>query len=140
MKMLQLALAMTLAAAFGTGLVSPQQAAADQKVFESKKCTQCHSIQALGVQKVAKKDGTKRKGPDLSGTGLKKYDNEVLAAFMKKEGEKKSVYKDEKVKHKKKYKGTDADLNKLVAFLQTQKSDIKVEDDGAGDDDEGDDD
>jgi hypothetical protein len=140
MKTLHLALVFALTGIFGLGFHAPQEAAADQKLFVSKKCTQCHSIQAIDVAKVAKKDGTKRKGPDLSGTGLHKYSNELMVSYLKKEADKKSVYKNEQIKHKKKYKGTDADLNKIVAFLQAQKSDIKVEDDGAADDDDGDDD
>lgn len=127
-------LTMTLAAVLVSPIMALSEArAADGKaIFSEKKCTTCHSIKAVGVEKTKKK-----KGPDLSGVG-KELNAEQIAKFVKKESEKKSVYGDKQVKHKKKFKGSDEELKAVAAFLASQKSDLKVVDEGG--EDEGDDD
>lgn len=119
-----------LAAALVTPLAafSDARAADGKTLFSDKKCTTCHSVKAAGIEKTKKK-----KGPDLSGVG-KTMSADEIAKFAKKETEKKSVYSDKKVKHKKKFKGSDEDLKAIAAFLAAQKSDLKVADEGGEDD------
>lgn len=118
------------ALAFGVLVGSqPVLSFADGKsVFVENKCVTCHSIKNLGVDKTKKK-----KGPDLSGAGLQ-HDADWLAKWMKKEVDAKSSYSDKKVKHKKKFKGTDADLKTISTFLAAQKTKVDVKDEGTDDD------
>lgn len=111
---------------------SPAGAADGKALFQEKKCNTCHSIKAAGIEKTKKK-----KAPDLSGVG-KELNADQIAKFVKKESEHKSVYSDKVVKHKKKWKGSDEDLKTIAAFLASQKSDMKVADEG-GEDEGGDD-
>jgi mono/diheme cytochrome c family protein len=96
--------AAALAFALGTGLgcaPSPAQAgdSAGEKVFADQKCAKCH------------KPGSKR---DLAGVG-KKHDAKWLTAFLKHE---EAI---DGKKHKKKFTGTDAELEALVKWLASLK-------------------
>ena len=116
--------------AFGAFVVaSPaQQAFADGKsAFVDAKCVTCHSIKNLGVEKTKKK-----KGPDLSGVGIE-HDDAWIIKFLNKEIDKKSAYSDKKVKHKKKFKGSEADLKTIATFLAAQKTKVDVKDEGGAD-------
>jgi cytochrome c551/c552 len=106
--------------------------AADGKALLTEyKCTTCHSVKNVGVEKTKKK-----KGPDLSGVGLD-HDAAWFQKWLNKEVETKSAYSDKQVKHKKKWKGSDEDLKTITTFLAAQKTKVAVKDEG-GDDDSGD--
>lgn len=115
-------------------VAGPREATADGKaVFTEKKCNTCHSIKNVGIEKAKKK-----KGPDLSGTGIE-HDAAWIAKWLNKEVDKKSVYSDKKVKHKKKFKGSDAELKEVSAFLAAQKTKVEVKEEAvedSGDDEE----
>jgi mono/diheme cytochrome c family protein len=133
MKSISFIFAMGLAVSLG-GVALPATAAADAQLFEAKACSRCHSIVSVGVQKqLDPKTGRKRKGPDMSGLGLKGYDSGQLVKFVLLQAEKKSIYDGQMAEHRYKFRGSEDDLKKIVAYLQTLKSDIKVEDDGEDD-------
>lgn len=93
---------------------APRAQAADGKqVFLDSKCATCHSVKSQKIDATKKEEG-ENKIVDLSDTGAK-HD----AAWMKK-WLNKEVEKDGK-KHKKKWQGSDADLDTLVNWLMTLK-------------------
>lgn len=117
-----------LAGALVAGLMPVAAARADGKaLFEENKCNTCHSIKNVGVEKLKKK-----KAPDLSGVGLE-HDAAWIQKWLKKEVEKKSLYGDRQVKHKKMWKGSDADLKTVADFLAAQKTKVDVKDEGGDD-------
>ncbi|MBI2059938.1 MAG: c-type cytochrome [Nitrospirae bacterium] len=118
-------------------LPSVARAAGGKDLFLEKKCDKCHSVASEKIEKqVNKKTGKKKKGPDLSGVGLD-HDADWLTKFVKKEIEAESVYdKTKKVKHKKKFKGTDADLKSLVQYLAGLKTKVEVKEEAGGEEDE----
>jgi mono/diheme cytochrome c family protein len=78
------------------------------RVFTAKKCSLCHSIDALDVERTTKSE--KIAGPDLSEVG-KKHSAEWLEGWLRKQ---------EKLNgktHSREFKGTDAELEELVAWL-----------------------
>jgi hypothetical protein len=107
-----------------------------KKLFQDKQCTRCHSIVAEDIEKeVHPRTGRTRRGPDLSGLGLKGYDTDLLVRFVNRQTEKTSIYDEsESVQHRHRYRGTEDELRKIISFLQTMKSDIVVEDDGEDED------
>ncbi len=95
-----------------------------QTIFVKNRCTSCHSIKAVGVEKkvidgdeeaadVAK---SKTKPPDLSGIGLDHNATWFAGWLLKKE------LKDGK-KHKKMFRGTEAELKTLTEWIASLKMD-----------------
>jgi hypothetical protein len=121
-----LAVGFGLAALYGIsvcdGPAKPSQAAggaakvADGKpVFVKYKCRSCHSIEAQGITKKAlgeEAEGSGSKPPDLSGVGVERNADWIAAFLLKKE-------KLEGKLHEKKFRGTQAELQKLAAWLAT---------------------
>jgi mono/diheme cytochrome c family protein len=98
---------------------------AGKKLFLKNKCAQCHTITALKILK--DEDGgeeeelaegeEKRDPPDLSGVGNEQKP-EWMVKFLKK------IEKLEGRKHKKKFKGSDEDLQAISDWLGTLKFDV----------------
>jgi cbb3-type cytochrome oxidase cytochrome c subunit len=80
-----------------------------QQIFIDSKCTKCHSVESLGIT------STKNNPNDLSNIGAD-YD----AEFMKKYLVKEETIDDKK--HKTKFKGSDEELDALVNWLLTLKT------------------
>jgi hypothetical protein len=140
MRHLRGAIALCIVAGLGIAVSTPQEARADAELFDSKKCTRCHSIAVIDVEKkINPRTGKKRRGPDLSGLGLKEYESDFLANFLQRKIKKTSIYEEgEEVEHRPRYRGKEEDLRTIIAFLQTMKSDIVVEDEGEADDEDDD--
>jgi hypothetical protein len=77
-------------------------------VFAAKKCSLCHSIESLDVERTTKSE--KIAGPDLSAVG-KEHSAEWLEGWLRRQEK-----KDGKT-HSREFKGTDAELEELVAWL-----------------------
>ncbi len=77
------------------------------------RCNLCHSLSTQGIE--AKTKSNKLKGPDLVGLA-KKYKAGWIGRYLKKEADK------EGKSHKKKFKGTDEELQTLVDWLLEQKA------------------
>lgn len=100
----------------GMGLVaSGEEAGAGQEVFLAQKCNLCHSIEALGIEKRSKSENAATQGPDLSTVG-DRHAPEWIASYLKKE----ETLNDEE--HKKRFRGTDEELQALVDWLGGMKS------------------
>jgi cytochrome c len=84
-------------------------------LFTSAKCNSCHSVSAQGIEAKKSAEEGEDEVPDLSKFGAKGVDSAKLKAFLLKED------KLDGKKHKKKFKGEDADLDKLVQWLGTLK-------------------
>jgi hypothetical protein len=87
-----------------------------KQIFEDGKCTKCHSVESLEI--ASKKD----EPVDLSNAGAS--DN---AEFLKKYLLKEESMNDKK--HKTKFKGSDDELNALVNWLLTLKTEEAETDD-----------
>lgn len=113
MRRTSLALAAALSA---LSLMVPAAAfAGGKEIFTEQKCTKCHSVKAEGI---AATDDKGDKIIDLSGAG-KERDAKWFPGWLKKETEIDSKVKPgEKVKHKSKFKGSDADLETLSSWLK----------------------
>jgi mono/diheme cytochrome c family protein len=81
-------------------------------VFVAQKCNTCHAVSTAGIEATTKSD--KMKGPDLVGLAAD-HDAAALAAYLKKE-----TKIDDKA-HRTAFKGSDAELDALVAWLLKQK-------------------
>jgi cytochrome c2 len=92
--------------------VSQAGAADGKEIFLAQKCNMCHSIDS---QEIVKKS-EKMKGAELSDVGSRVTDAAWLKGFLTqtemKDGE----------KHKKKFKGTDEELDTLVTWILSLKS------------------
>lgn len=86
---------------------------AGQKTFEANKCSNCHSIERLSLERKIKSE--KMAGPDLSEVG-DVHDAEWITKFTMRE------VKLEDKEHKSEYKGTEKDLEVISAWLATLKS------------------
>lgn len=78
------------------------------RVFAAKKCSLCHSIESLDVERTTKSE--KIAGPDLSAVG-KEHSAEWLEGWLRRQ---------EKIDgktHSREFKGTDAELEELAAWL-----------------------
>ena len=118
-------------------VLAPRLGRADGKqIFLDQKCNKCHSLKALGIEKVkvadpedaegGEGDGKEAKGPDLSDQGLKGHDAGWYSKWLNKEIKKKSVYDEAKeVSHKKKFKGTPEELKAVADFLLEQKKKVE---------------
>jgi len=99
----------------------PDKAPDGKPIFTKFQCSSCHAIASQGIVKKAgptkapeEPDAVKKAPPDLSGVGAKR--NAVwIAAFLSK---KEAI---EGRKHMKKFRGTDAELATLAAWLETLK-------------------
>ena len=101
-----------------------------QEVFLKYRCNSCHTVKAEKIEKrkvegeeeegAAEATTTKKKEPpDLSDVGLKQKPEWMEGWIMRKE------MLDGK-KHMKRYRGTDAELKDLVAWLSTLKTEDKA--------------
>jgi len=99
-----------------------------KEIFTQYRCMACHSVKAQAIEKKAVVEeeeapaagaaAAKKKPPDLSGVGVERD-----AAWMTK-----WLLKQEKIDglfHKKKFRGTDAELKSLTDWLATLKTDEK---------------
>jgi len=104
-----LAAALLVVGAFA--LAAPTAEGADGKeVFLAQKCNLCHAVSSAGIE--ATTTNEKLKGPDLSTVDL--GDGAWLAAYVKQEEN-----RDGK-KHKKKFTGSEEELQALIAWLKEQ--------------------
>ena len=90
----------------------PVQAAGEppgQMVYMAQKCNTCHSVPSAGIVRTTKSD--KVAGQDLPGD-LADKPAAFFVQFLKKE-----VPNNEGNKHKKDWKGTDAELQQLATWL-----------------------
>lgn len=106
-----------LATALGLALaLAPVNAASAEDpgkdAFLAQKCNQCHSVSSASIAATATSE--KMKGPDLTGEVVKR------GIDWSKQFVTRQVKKEEK-QHKKEYKGTPEDLDKILAWLATQK-------------------
>lgn len=85
---------------------------AGKQAFLAAACNTCHSVPGAGIE--AKTKSEKVKGPDLPGIAAERP-AEWVAAFVK--GEEAH----DGVKHKKPFKGSDADLAVIIAWLKAQE-------------------
>ncbi len=103
-----------LAAAGAAGLIAlaaPAARAADGKeVFLAQKCNLCHAVSSAGIEATTTNESLK--GPDLTGTPER--DAAWLEAYLTQQETLNGK------KHKKKYAGSEADLDALVAWLREQ--------------------
>lgn len=110
-------------------LGASSQALADKEVFVNLKCTKCHSVTAAGVEKKAADEEEAEEGeesdkvdpPDLSHVGAH-HDAAFIKGYITKTLE--HVPHDTQTstkKHRVKFKGADADLEKLATWLATLK-------------------
>lgn len=94
------------------GLASVSQAADGKALFEEKKCNLCHSVESQGIAKKSEK----MKGAELSNAGATVESAEWLKNFLiqdtMKDGE----------KHKKKWTGTDEELDTIVTWVMSLKT------------------
>lgn len=119
-----LALAGVAALAVFAAPPSPAPAADGKEIFLANKCNSCHSIKSQSVVKKADpaeepaKEGD-RKPPDLSDVGKKRKADWIAQYMMK-------AVDNDGEKHRKKFKGTEADLKILAAWLETLKLEKKA--------------
>ena len=99
------------------GHSQPALAAAQEppgkQMFLGKKCNVCHSIDSQGIARTSKAEATK--GPDLSNVG-----GAHLAPWIE-EFLQQEVGNSEGKKHRKKWSGTDQELEQLAQWLATLK-------------------
>jgi cytochrome c553 len=94
-------------------------------LFLKYKCNSCHSIDAAKIAKKTAADAEKEEGEaettskakprDLSSVGLE-HKADWIALFMQKQEKLEGKF------HRKKFRGTDADLATLSAWLETMKA------------------
>jgi len=123
-----LACALGLAAFYGVGACDEPVKAADaakttakvadaKPVFLKYKCNSCHTIEAQGITKKAVAGEAAESGdkpPDLSGVGVDRNAEWIVSFLQKKE-------KLDGKLHTKKFRGTDAELQKLATWLSSMK-------------------
>jgi mono/diheme cytochrome c family protein len=92
---------------FGVGTAD---AADGKEVFLAQKCNLCHTVSSADIEATTKSD--KMLGPDLS--AVEAHDPAWLAKYLKQEETRDGE------KHKKAFKGTDEELQALIAWLNEQ--------------------
>ena len=106
------------------GAEAPPAVKDGKAVFLESKCNTCHTVKAADIEKrkaagaeatADAKEKSDRKAPDLSSVGL-----ERKAEWMGKYLLKTEAIKGEK--HTRKFRGSDAELKLLTAWLETQKA------------------
>ena len=127
MRRLQVGLGFAFALAVmlaGTAAADSKKAPDGKPIFIKYKCGSCHSIASQGIEKkavkteepaVQEKTGA-RKSPDLSSVGKDRKAAWIIAFLKKQEAI-------EGRKHMKSFRGTDAELATLAAWLETLKAD-----------------
>ncbi len=100
--------------------VNASAAADGKEIFLSSKCTKCHSIKALGIERQKSEDEdmedpNAKQPPDLSKVGTK-HDSEWLHGWLTKE-----ITNDQGKKHKMRFRGDEEELDALVNFLLSLK-------------------
>lgn len=107
-----LAAAGIYALALGAASLEASEVALDGKnVFVVQKCATCHGVSGAGLAATVKIESMK--GPDLSGYLAK--DPAATTAFLRLQGEIAGK------KHKLAFKGSDAELSAVLAWLKEQK-------------------
>lgn len=105
----------TISSLLATVAVTLSSFAADQsgkELFVKNKCTGCHSVESQGIAA----EGGEDKAPDMSN---------AAALIPSADWGKKFVLREETKdgkKHKKPYKGTEKDLEQMIAWLMTLKT------------------
>ena len=84
----------------------------DEETYK-KHCGECHGVKVADIAPTTKKE--KDKGPDLTDIG-EKFEEDWIVKYIKKEADK------EGKSHKKKFKGSDEELQVLVDWLLEQKA------------------
>lgn len=92
----------------------PVKAEDGGELFKAQKCVKCHSIDSQGIEAVADKEP--EKVHDLSNAGATAGTAEEIKAYMLREAERNGK------KHKSKFKGTEEELQALIAWLLTLKT------------------
>jgi mono/diheme cytochrome c family protein len=105
--------------------MNPAAGAKDGKsVFLASKCNTCHTVKAAGIEKrkaagadaeEAKSEKSDKKAPDLSSVGLERKADWMAKYLMKTESIKGE-------KHSRKFRGSEAELKLVTAWLETQKA------------------
>ncbi len=92
------------------GALFAGEAGAGETAFLAHKCNLCHGVEAAGIEAKAKSE--KLLGPDLSGGSELEFD--TVAAYLRQEAEV------EGKEHKRPFKGSDEELQALLAWLSEQ--------------------
>ena len=96
-----------------------------KELFLQYKCNSCHTVKAQAIEKKGAEEAqaetkeaadTKHKPPDLSGAGVDR-DAAWLSKWLLKQQAVEGRY------HKKKFRGTDAELKTVTGWLETLKTD-----------------
>lgn len=126
MKPTSLVLALAALVVLASVASVPRGRAADGKeIFLANKCNSCHAIKSQSIAKkadeaeAAEKSESDRKPPDLSSVG-KKRNADWITKFLLKQIE------NDGEKHRKRFKGSEADLKVLAGWLETLKADKKA--------------
>lgn len=105
--------ALSISFGLGSALTANAEGQPDGKaIFLAQKCNMCHGVAAASIEATVKSE--KMKGPDLS--GFEAADVEAMKKFLLLKGE------IDGQKHKKEFKGTDAELQAVLDWLKTQKT------------------
>jgi mono/diheme cytochrome c family protein len=93
------------------GLTSVSEAADGKVLFVEKKCNLCHAVDSQGIEKKSEK----MKGAELSDAGNMISDADWLKKFLTQDELKDGD------KHKRKWKGTDEELDAVVTWVMSLK-------------------
>ncbi len=118
-----LAIALVVGVAGANGKPAATGVKDGKALFMEKKCNTCHTIKVAAIQKrkatsaesSEEKENTDKKVPDLSSVGLDRKADWMAKYLMKAE-----AIKGEK--HGRKFRGTDAELKTVTAWLEAQKA------------------
>jgi mono/diheme cytochrome c family protein len=95
-----------------------------KNAFIKNRCRSCHAVKAQDIERKKSAEDEEpaddRKPPDLSGVGKERTAAWITSYLLKKE-----TIKGEK--HPKKFRGTEADLKLIAAWLETLKADVKTD-------------
>lgn len=97
----------------GPGTTSEVSAADGKALFSKFKCNECHSIDAQGIKRTGEVEEGEEPPADLSGYKKKAPAEAALKDYLLKKA------KLNNAKHKKKFKGDDAELDTLAKWLLT---------------------
>jgi mono/diheme cytochrome c family protein len=100
-----------------------------KQAFLKHECNECHTVEVLGIAKLPEdaseadeeedldEDEEETEPPDLSGIG-KRHPRDWFGKWLQKK-----VENDEGKKHRKRFKGSDAELDAIVGFLASLQTD-----------------
>ena len=102
---------------------APSGAKDGKALFLENKCNTCHTIKTAGIEKrkaagaeaTDAKEKSDKKAPDLASVGLERKAEWIAKYLMKTE-----AIKGEK--HTRKFRGSEADLKVVAAWLESQKA------------------